>query len=660
MPDSATGLFHPDPAYSATSQIGTLAEYHRLHRESLDDPEAFWRRESDRHEWVRPWTKLTEWDPPFARWFSDGQLNITVNLLDRHVAAGDGDKIAYHWEGEPGDQRAISYAELLADTCRCANSLTELGLTRGDRVIIYLPMVPELAVAMLACARLGIVHSVIFGGFSADAIRDRVQDAGARAIIAADGGWRRGKVIPLKANVDNALAGGSCPSVETVIVLQRCQNQIDMQAGRDRWWHDLNARQSDVCQPVTVDAEHPLFILYTSGTTGTPKGVVHSTGGYMVWTAMTARLAFELKTDDVYWCTADIGWITGHSYIVYGILANGITSIMYEGAPDYPTFGRFWEIVERYEVSIFYTAPTAIRAFIKWGDQWPGQSDLSSLRVIGTVGEPINPDVWIWYREHIGGGHCPVVDTWWQTETGGFMITPFSGATPTKPGSATMSMLGVDAEVLNDDGEPAGSDQRGLLVIRRPWPGIMRGIYADGWGRTGHPGQHGDAERFRQTYFERFPGIYFTGDAATRDGDGYFWIIGRVDDVLNVAGHRIGTAELESTLVNHPLVAEAAVVGIPDELTGEAVAAFVTVRSGVAESDELASELRAHVANSIGAFTRPRILRFAPALPKTRSGKIMRRLLREIAASGRVIGDTTTLEDASVVESLTAGDSGEG
>ena len=652
MTNNAIEVFPPDPAYSASAQVASMEQYRDLHRASLSDPEAFWRAQTDGFIWDKPWTKLLEWNPPFARWFFDGELNITVNLLDRHVAAGRGDQVAYHWMGEPGDTRDISYSELLGEVCRLANALTGQGLVAGDRVIIYMPMVPELATAMLACARLGLVHSVIFGGFSADAIRDRVQDAGARAVITADGGWRRGKVIALKDNVDSALADGVCPTVESVVVLERCRNKIVMEGGRDRWWHELIAGQSKHCAPVSVNAEHPLFILYTSGTTGKPKGVVHSCGGYMVYTAMTARLAFDLKPDDVYWCTADIGWITGHSYIVYGILANCTTSVMYEGAPDYPTFGRFWQIVERYRVSVFYTAPTAIRAFIKWGDQWPAGSDLSSLRVIGTVGEPINPDVWLWYRRHIGSDSCPVVDTWWQTETGGFMIAPLSGATPTKPGSATLPMLGVDAEVLADDGTVAAADERGLLVIRHPWPGIMRGIYSDGWGQTGHPGQYGDLDRFRSTYFERFPGLYFTSDAATRDHDGYFWIIGRVDDVLNVSGHRIGTAEIESALVNHPLVAESAVVGIPDELTGEAVAAFVTLLADVSGSNELAAELRSHVATTIGAFTRPKILRFAPALPKTRSGKIMRRLLREIAATGSVAGDITTLEDASVVRSL--------
>ena len=655
MTEPTSQLFHPDPDQAVGGPVTSLDEYRRLHRQSLADPERFWREQTDRFEWDRPWTNLIDWEPPFARWFTDASLNITVNLLDRHVAGGDGGRVAYYWEGEPGDRRSITYAELLDDVCRAANALNGLGLESGDRVIIYMPMVPELVTAMLACARLGLVHSVIFGGFSADAIRDRVQDAGARLVITADGGWRRGKVIPLKQNVDRALADGACPSVENVLVLRRCRNQIEVEPTRDRFWDELVPGQPTSCPPVSVSAEHPLFILYTSGTTGKPKGVVHSCGGYMVYTAMTARLAFGLNRDDIYWCTADIGWITGHSYIVYGILANGITSVMYEGAPDHPDFGRFWQIVEQYRVTVFYTAPTAIRAFIKWGDEWPARSDLSSLRVIGTVGEPINPDVWIWYRHHIGGGKCPVVDTWWQTETGGFMISPLASATPTKPGSATLPMLGVDAEVLADDGSPADADQRGLLVLRRPWPSIMRGIYADGWAQSGHPGEFGDVQRFRETYFDRFPGLYFTGDAATRDGDGYFWIIGRVDDVLSVSGHRIGTAEIESSLVNHPAVAESAVVGIPDPLTGEAVAAFVTLRGGIAESSELAAELRAHVARSIGAFTRPKILRFAPALPKTRSGKIMRRLLREIASSGTVAGDITTLEDATVVEALAAG-----
>ena len=645
-------LFEPPPEFAAKAHIGSLAQYRELHRRSLEEPEAFWRELSDQFVWFKPWTQLSKWNPPYVQWFVDGETNISVNCLDRHVEAGRGDKVAYYWEGEPGDSRTVTYADLLRDVQRFANALRSLDLASGDRVVLYMPMVPELPVAMLACARLGIVHSVVFGGFSSDAIRDRILDAGAVAVITADGGWRRGRVIPLKANVDAALADDACPSVQNVVVLRRCANDIAWVDGRDIWWHDVIDGQPEQCEPAHLPAEHPLYILYTSGTTGRPKGVVHSTAGYMVHTAVTAKWIFDLRDDDIYWCTADIGWVTGHSYIVYGILANGVSSVMYEGAPDHPRQDRFWEIVENYNVTILYTAPTAIRTFVRWGDHLPEAHDLTSLRLLGTVGEPINPDAWLWYHRVIGGGRCPIVDTWWQTETGGILITPLPGAIAQKPGSATLPFPGVEPEVVDDDGVRSGDGQRGLLIIKRPWPAMIRGIYKDGWGRPGHPGEFGDRERFVQEYWSRFPEQYFTGDGAVRDADGYFWIIGRVDDTLSVAGHRIGTAEVESALVSHPAVAESAVVGTPDEIAGESIAAFVTLRAQFDGSDELQAELIAHVGERLGRFARPKQLRFADALPKTRSGKIMRRLLRDLAAGREIVGDTTTLEDLSVLAHL--------
>ena len=644
--------FKPPSDFSSVSHVGSFEDYETIYRRSLDDPENFWRDVSDQFVWSKPWTKLQEWKAPFVKWFVDGETNISVNCLDRHVEAGRGGRVAYYWEGEPGDTRAVTYAELLQDVQRFANALKSQGIEAGDRVVLYMPMVPELPVAMLACARLGIVHSVVFGGFSSDAIRDRVNDAGARAIITADGGWRRGRVIPLKANVDGALADGACPTVERVIGLNRCGNQVNWDETRDMWWTDVIAGQSNVCPPVPLPAEHPLYILYTSGTTGKPKGVVHATAGYMVYTAYTSRLIFDLKDDDIYWCTADIGWVTGHSYVVYGILANGVTSVMYEGAPNHPLEDRFWEIVEKYKVTTFYTAPTAIRTFVRWGDHHPQGHDLSSLRLLGTVGEPINPDAWLWYHRVIGQGRCPIVDTWWQTETGGILITPLPGATNLKPGSATLPFPGVEPEVVGEDGEPVTDGQRGLLIIKRPWPSMIRGIYQDGWGQIGHAGECGDRDRFTETYWEQFPGQYLTGDGAVRDSDGYFWVIGRVDDTLSIAGHRIGTAEVESALVSHPSVAESAVVGAPDPISGEFIACFVTLKGGVVGDDALQAELVEHVGNSIGRFARPKMLRFTDALPKTRSGKIMRRLLRDIAAGREVVGDTTTLEDLSVLASL--------
>ena len=645
-------MFKPPPDFSSVAHVASFEDYEAIYRRSLDDPENFWREVSDQFVWFKPWTKLHEWNAPFVKWFVDGETNISVNCLDRHIDAGRGDRVAYYWEGEPGDTRAVTYAELLKDVQRFANALKSQGIEAGDRVVLYMPMVPELPVAMLACARLGIVHSVVFGGFSSDAIRDRVNDAGARVIITADGGWRRGRVIPLKANVDGALADGSCPTVDRVIVLKRCGNEVGWDDTRDLWWADAIAGQSVVCPPVPLPAEHPLYILYTSGTTGKPKGVVHTTAGYMVYTAYTSRLIFDLKDDDIYWCTADIGWVTGHSYVVYGILANGVTSVMYEGAPNHPAEDRFWEVVEKYKVTTFYTAPTAIRTFVRWGDHHPQAHDLSSLRLLGTVGEPINPDAWLWYHRVIGQGRCPIVDTWWQTETGGILITPLPGATNLKPGSATLPFPGVEPEVVGEDGEPVPDGHRGLLIIKRPWPSMIRGIYQDGWGQFGHAGEFGDRDRFTETYWEKFPGQYLTGDGAVRDSDGYFWVIGRVDDTLSIAGHRIGTAEVESALVSHPSVAESAVVGAPDPISGEFIACFVTLKAGLVGDDELQSELIAHVGDSIGRFARPKMLRFTDALPKTRSGKIMRRLLRDIAAGREVVGDTTTLEDLSVLASL--------
>ena len=645
-------LFDPPADFAARAHIGSMEQYRELHRRSLDEPEAFWREITDQFVWFKPWTQLREGEPPFVGWFVDGETNITVNCLDRHVAAGRGDKVAFYWEGEPGDERVLTYADLLRDVQRFANALKSLGLQSGDRVVLYMPMVPELPVAMLACARIGVVHSVVFGGFSSDAVRDRIIDAGASAVITADGGWRRGRVIPLKANVDAALADGACPSVKDVVVVKRCENEVAWHEGRDRWWHEVTAGQSEVCEPAHLSAEHPLYILYTSGTTGRPKGVVHATAGYMVFTALTSKWVFDLRDDDIYWCTADIGWVTGHSYIVYGILANGVTGVMYEGAPNAPKEDRFWQIVEKYKVSVLYTAPTAIRTFVRWGDQYPEAHDLTSLRLLGTVGEPINPDAWLWYHRVIGGGRCPIVDTWWQTETGGILITPLPGAITQKPGSATLPFVGVAPEVVNEDGTPAPDGQRGLLVIKRPWPSMIRGIFKEGWGQPGHPGELGDRERFIEQYWAKFPGWYLTGDGAVRDADGYFWIIGRVDDTLNVAGHRIGTAEVESALVSHAAVAESAVVGAPDEITGESIAAFVTIRNGFDATDALQGELVAHVGERLGRFARPRQLRFTDALPKTRSGKIMRRLLRDVAAGREIAGDTTTLEDLSVLAQL--------
>ena len=641
-------VFTPSPEFSAQAHVKSLDEYKKLYRESLDDPEAFWGREAGELTWQKPWDQLLDWsDAPFAKWFVGGQVNICENCVDRHVAAGRGEKAAIIWEGENEDKRVITYAQLQAEVSQFANALSSKGLIKGDRVLIYMPMTPEAAISMLACARLGLVHSVVFGGFSSEAIKDRLADSGARAIITADGGYRRGSVVPLKANVDRALETGGA-AVEFVIVQKRTGQEVAMKEGRDLWWADVTAGQSTTCAPAAQDSEDPLFILYTSGSTGKPKGILHTTAGYLVGTYVTSKYIFDLREDDVYWCTADVGWITGHSYIVYGPLAAGATCVMYEGAPNWPKEDRFWQIVEEYKVTILYTAPTAIRAFIKWGDEHPNGHDLTSLRLLGTVGEPINPEAWMWYHTVIGGGRCPIVDTWWQTETGSILISPLPGATPTTPGTATLPFFGVDAAIVDDAGEEVGANEGGKLVIRRPWPSMLRTLY-------------GDPERFKSVYWSDFPGknFYFTGDGARRDEHGNFWIVGRIDDVLNVSGHRLGTSEIESALVAHPAVAEAAAVGRPDEMKGQAVVVFVTLKGGFEPTKELETELRNWVGKQIGAIAKPDNVKFADALPKTRSGKIMRRLLKEIAAGKVVVGDTTTLEDMNVIAKLSAASSNE-
>ena len=632
-------VFPPPPEFRARARVTSVEEYERLYRESLDQPEQFWSRVASELHWFEPWQQVMVWHEPHVQWFVGGKTNLAYNCVDRHADGPNGDKVAFLWEGEPGETRQVSYRELKTEVAKFANVLKRLGLQAGDRVAIYLPLIPELAVAMLACARLGLVHTVIFGGFSAEAIRERVNDARARLVITADGGWRRGAIVPLKANVDAALADGACPSVEQVVVYRRCANPIEWKEGRDQWWHEAMATASDDCPAVPLDAEHPLYILYTSGSTGKPKGVLHTTGGYLVGTYLTTKYVFDLRDDDIYWCTADIGWVTGHSYVVYGPLANGATVVMYEGAPNYPDFGRWWSLVEKYKVSILYTAPTAIRTFIRQGEHWPAQYDLSSLRLLGTVGEPINPEAWVWYHRVIGGGRCPIVDTWWQTETGAIMIASLPGAVPQKPGSAGRPFFGVSPKVVDRDGTPQGPNQGGFLVIDRPWPSMLRTLF-------------GDDERYRAQYWSQIPHVYFTGDGARYDEDGDFWLLGRIDDVVNVAGHRLGTAEVESTLVSHPLVAEAAVIGRPDEITGEALVAFVTLKDHAEKSPALRAELIEYVGEHIGKFARPQDLRFTDALPKTRSGKIMRRLLRKVATNDPALGDTTTLEDISVLARL--------
>jgi acetyl-CoA synthetase len=627
--------FDPAAEFVSKAIINDPAIYEQAAR----DPEAFWAGFARELEWITPFSKVLEWNPPDAKWFADGTLNVAANCLDRHVRGWRRNKAAFIWEGEPGDRRTLTYFDLYRQVCQFANVLKSMGIEKGDRVALYLPLVPELAIAMLACARIGAVHSVVFGGFSAESLRDRINDSKCKILVTADGGWRRGQIVPLKQMADEALK--ETPSIEHVIIVQRLQGSpapVHIKEGRDHWYHRLMQAAPYECEPEPMGAEDMLYILYTSGTTGKPKGIVHTTGGYLTGAYATTKWVFDLKDDDVYWCTADIGWVTGHSYVVYGPLANGATVVMYEGAPDWPEKDRLWEIVERCGVSVFYTAPTAIRAFMKWGTEWPAKHDLSSLRLMGSVGEPINPEAWVWYHLHIGNSRCPIVDTWWQTETGGIMITPLPGITRTKPGSATHAFPGITAEILNDKGEPVPVGG-GLLAITRPWPSMLRSIY-------------GDHDRYVTQYWSRWGrDIYFTGDGAKKDDEGYYWLLGRVDDVLNVAGHRIGTMEVESALVDHPKVAEAAVVGRPHEIKGQALAAFVTVKLGVSASESLADDLKKHVAQKIGAIAKPDDIIFAADLPKTRSGKIMRRLLRDIA-EGKALGDTTTLADPSVVAKL--------
>ncbi|HXI34860.1 MAG TPA: acetate--CoA ligase [Gemmatimonadales bacterium] len=623
--------FPPPESFRRKAHVHDAAVYERARA----DREGYWADWARQLEWIRPWDRVLEWRPPHAKWFVGGKLNVSANCLDRHVRGAKRDKVALHWEGEPGDIRRITYGELHAEVNRCANALKQLGVARGDRVAIYMPMVPEVAVAMLACARIGAPHTVVFGGFSAESLRDRITDAQAKVLVTADGGYRRGTVVPLKQNADEAVK--DCPTIKKVVVLKRVGQDVPMTAGRDVWWHDVVPLAAAQCEPEAMDSEDPLYILYTSGTTGKPKGILHTTGGYLTQAYATTKWVFDLTDDDVFWCTADVGWVTGHSYVVYGPLALGVTQVMYEGAPDHPVRDRFWDICQRHGVTVFYTAPTAIRAFMKWGVDLPAKHDLSRLRLLGSVGEPINPEAWMWYHEHIGGKRCPIVDTWWQTETGGIMITPLPGVTVTKPGSGTIPFPGIDADLLDGEGKRVEVGG-GYLAITSPWPGMARTIW-------------GDDERYRKVYWSKWQNTYFPGDGAKRDEDGYFWILGRVDDVLNVAGHRIGTMEVESALVDHPAVAEAAVVGRAHELKGQALAAFVTLKEGKKPDDTLREELKAHVAKKIGALARPDDILFTADLPKTRSGKIMRRLLKDIA-EGRTLGDTTTLADPAVVDRL--------
>ncbi|MBD2100692.1 acetate--CoA ligase [Leptolyngbya sp. FACHB-261] len=636
-------LFAPPPEFAQSARIKSLDEYKALYDRAAADPAKFWAEMAEQElHWFEKWHTVLDWQPPVAKWFVGGKINISYNCLDRHLTTWRRNKAALIWEGEPGDSRTLTYAQLHREVCQFANVLKQLGVQKGDRVGIYMPMIPEAAIGMLACARIGAVHNVVFGGFSAESLKDRLVDAEAKLVITADGGWRKGAIVPLKSQVDRALAGGGVPSVQNVLVVQRVgeAHPVEMTAGRDHWWHELQKDASADCPAEPMDSEDLLFVLYTSGTTGKPKGVVHTTGGYNLYAHLTTQWVFDLKDTDVYWCTADVGWITGHSYIVYGPLSNGATSLMYEGAPRASNPGCFWDVIEKYGVNIFYTAPTAIRAFIKMGEQLPQARDLSSLRLLGTVGEPINPEAWMWYHRVIGGGKCPIVDTWWQTETGGHMLTPLPGAIPTKPGSATLPFPGIIADVVNLEGNPVPAGEGGYLVIKHPWPGMMRTVY-------------GDHDRFRRTYWEHIPGnLYFAGDGARRDQDGYYWVMGRVDDVISVSGHRLGTMEIESALVSHPAVAEAAVVGKPDELRGEAVFAFVTLEGVHQASDALKEELKKHVVKEIGALARPDQIQFTDSLPKTRSGKIMRRLLRNLASGQELLGDTSTLEDRSVLDKL--------
>ncbi len=635
--------FPPSEEFARAARVGDLAAYEALYKRADEDPEGYWAEVANELHWHTPWSKVLDWKIPDAKWFVDAQTNLAYNCLDHQITQGRGDKTAILFEGEPGDEKKLSFSELHREVCKFSNALLGLGVCSGDRVAIYMPMIPEAAIAMLACARIGAVHSVVFGGFSAGALSDRISDAGIDTVITADGGFRRGSVLALKKNVDDALEK---TPVKRVVVVERCKNEVVWTEGRDHWWHEIMADASEEHVAPALDAEHPLFILYTSGTTGKPKGILHSTGGYMCGAYQSTKLVFDIKEDDIFWCTADVGWITGHSYVVYGALLNGTTTLMYEGAPNHPEPDRFWELIAKHKATILYTAPTAIRAFMKWGDEWPNKHDLSSLRLLGTVGEPINPSAWVWYKDVIGGDRCPIVDTWWQTETGSIMLSPLPGAIATKPGSCTRPLPGVSAKIVDKDGKPCAANAGGFLVIDKPWPSMVRTIY-------------GDHERFTKTYFGEIEGVYFAGDGARCDEDGYFWVMGRVDDVINVSGHRLSTMEVESALVSHPKVAEAAVVAKPDALKGQAIVAFVTPMKDVETSKELAAELRKHVATEIGALARPEEIRFAEGLPKTRSGKIMRRLLRDLAAGSEVQGDVTTLEDASILATLAAERDGE-
>ena len=648
-------LFKPSKQFSSEARIGSMAEYERMYRASIKDPEKFFAKQAEELDWFKKWRKVLEWKAPFAKWFVGGKINACYNCIDRHLSTSRKNKAAIIWEGENFEQHTLTYQQLHREVSKAANVLKSFGVKAGDRVAIYMGMTPELAIAVLTCARIGATHTVIFGGFSSEAIRDRVNDCEAKVIITADGAWRRGAIVDLKKNVDNALSQSplsptspaemkaGCPSVEKVLVLKRTGNPVNMFDGRDVWWHDAMSEASADCPAAHLDSEHPLYILYTSGTTGKPKGIVHTTAGYLLGTYLTMKYIFDICDEDIFWCSADVGWVTGHSYIIYGPLSNGATVVMYEGAPTYPAPDRFWDIIERHRVNIFYTAPTAIRAFIRAGNEHPEKHDLSSLRLLGTVGEPINPEAWMWYHKVIGKGKCPIVDTWWQTETGAIMISPIPGAVPTKPGSATLPFFGVEPEVVRKDGTPCKPNEGGYLIIKKPWPSMLRGIYKD-------------PERYEKQYFSEYPGIYFTGDGARRDKNGYFWIMGRVDEVINVSGHRLGTMEVESALVGNEAVAEAAVVGRPDEIKGSALVAFVTLKQGWPADESLKEKLRQHVAEAIGSIAKPDEIRFSDALPKTRSGKIMRRLLRELASTGSVAGDTTTLEDFSVLERLRAGE----
>jgi acetyl-CoA synthetase len=641
-------LFEPSAEFSQAAHIKSLDEYHQIYDRAKADPAAFWAELAAQElHWFEKWHTVLDWQPPSVKWFDGGKINISYNCLDRHLTTWRKNKAALIWEGENGDSRTLTYAQLHREVCQFANALKQLGVQKGDRVGIYMPMIPEAAIAMLACARIGAVHGVVFGGFSAEALRDRLVDSEAKLVITADGGWRKDAIVPLKEQVDKAIANGSAPSITNVLVVKRTGQDTQMTAGRDHWWHDLQKGVSAKCAAEPMDSEDMLFVLYTSGSTGKPKGVVHTTAGYNLYSHMTTKWIFDLKDTDVYWCTADVGWITGHSYIVYGPLSNGATTLMYEGAPRPSNLGCFWDVIEKYQVTIFYTAPTAIRAFIKMGEQHPNSRDLTSLRLLGTVGEPINPEAWMWYHRVIGSSRCPIVDTWWQTETGGIMITALPGAVPTKPGSATLPFPGIIPDIVDLEGNPANENEGGYLIVRHPWPGMMRTVY-------------GDPDRFRKSYWEHIPPkdgnyVYFAGDGARKDEDGYYWVMGRVDDVINVAGHRLGTMEIESALVSHPAVAEAAVVGKPDDLKGEDIFAFVILEGDHQPSEELAKELKKHVVAEIGAIARPSEIRFAEALPKTRSGKIMRRLLRSLASGQEITSDTSTLEDRSVLDKLREG-----